>query len=324
MAPSFQPLVAYMEDLQESLSASAAATLVLQDGRVLVEWYGGRPAQPGARYNVASVRKTYLGLALALAIHEGRVDGLDDPVHRYLPDPQGLLSGTTLRHLVTHTHGLVQQDGLFRRAFAPGSGWQYNNVGIDLLCRVIAGVTGQTPAALITARVLLPAGLQETGWCSQPSGELIPDVFDPAEPPRLRLGLPDGTDSNLYVSPRDLLRWGELHLNRGRIGGEQILPADLFEQTTRVQSPALVDPDLPQNGFCWWVKGRDAGLSEIGADVPVGSYQALGINGCACLVVPELNAVAVRMLNKIGNPPGYDYLQDIRTFGNIVCRLLSR
>ncbi|MFC4102317.1 hypothetical protein [Paenibacillus xanthanilyticus] len=45
--------------------------------------------------------------------------------------------------------------------------------------------------------------------------------------------------------------------------------------------------------------------------------QMLGITGCACLVVPEYDAVVVRMYNQLRNPPGYDYLRDIRQFGNL-------
>ncbi|GIP18084.1 hypothetical protein J40TS1_37260 [Paenibacillus montaniterrae] len=60
-------------------------------------------------------------------------------------------------------------------------------------------------------------------------------------------------------------------------------------------------------------------MTELGDKLPIGSYQSLGITGCACLVIPELNVVAARMYNQTKpNPAGYDYLADIKTFGNMV------
>jgi hypothetical protein len=61
---------------------------------------------------------------------------------------------------------------------------------------------------------------------------------------------------------------------------------------------------------------------ELEEDVPKSAYQILGASGCTCLVIPEYDAVAVRMYNKVGNPPGYDYLRDIKNFGNLVSSLL--
>ncbi|WP_245699673.1 hypothetical protein [Paenibacillus glacialis] len=41
------------------------------------------------------------------------------------------------------------------------------------------------------------------------------------------------------------------------------------------------------------------------------------------MVVPEYDAVVVRMYNQLGNPDGYDYLKDLREFGDIANDLLS-
>lgn len=58
--------------------------------------------------------------------------------------------------------------------------------------------------------------------------------------------------------------------------------------------------------------------SEIGESVPEGSFQVLGYTGVTLLVIPQFNLVAVRAFNSFGSPAGYDYLEDVRTFGDTI------
>lgn len=133
----------------------------------------------------------------------------------------------------------------------------------------------------------------------------------------------DGSESNLFVSARDLARWGSLHLNKGRIDGKQFLPEQIFTQTTSIISPPLHE-DEPRNGYFWFVQDKGRAWSEIGDELPPGTFQSLGITGCTCLVIPERKIVAVRMFNQVGpNPSGYNYLQDIKAFGHLVYSLTS-
>ncbi len=55
-----------------------------------------------------------------------------------------------------------------------------------------------------------------------------------------------------------------------------------------------------------------------------GSFQILGYTGVTLLVIPEENLVAVRMFNSFGSPEGFDYLSDVRSFGNTVVDCLEK
>ncbi|SFJ03726.1 Beta-lactamase [Paenibacillus sp. UNC496MF] len=133
-AGAFRRLDAYMAEARERLSTGSALCVVRGDD-VVHEAYGGRHgAEPGSRpidavsqFHLASVRKTYLGFAVSLAIEEGRIASLDDAAADYLEDAGEVpLAGITLRHLLTHTHGL-RRGGEAGREFPPGTGWSYNN-----------------------------------------------------------------------------------------------------------------------------------------------------------------------------------------------------
>ncbi|MFD2614994.1 serine hydrolase [Paenibacillus gansuensis] len=181
-----------------------------------------------------------------------------------------------------------------------------------MLIKIIHKVFLQPLAVVIKERVLEPYQLLETGW-RKDNHESLVWVNDSCAGEQ-------GEEANLFVSTRDLGFWGYLHLTKGNYEGKQILPTSIFEETIKIATPATLDDDLPRNGFFWWVQDRPQASSELGGRLPKGSFQSLGFYGNAVLVIPEYNVVAVRMLNQLNrNPAGYDYLQDIQTFGNMVC-----
>ncbi|XID95004.1 serine hydrolase domain-containing protein [Paenibacillaceae bacterium WGS1546] len=317
----FNSLNQYIFEIQNLVSASAASVLIIQDGVIVNEWYYGshehtehsRKVDEKSQFNIASIRKTYLGFAISLALYEGKIKSLNDFIFDYLDDlDEDVIAGTTIRHLLTHTHGL---NGPWKRVFPAGTDWKYNNAGVNLLIRIVQKVFDRPLARVIEDEVLKPYGLSETGWRKENSENLVWVNESYAGE--------QGGEANLFVSTRELAFWGYLHLTKGKYKGEQIVPKPVFEQAVRIITPSALDNALPRNGFFWWVQDKPRPMSELGGRLPKGSIQSLGIFGTALLVIPEHNVVAVRMLNQTErNPTGYDYLKDIQTFGNRVLECL--
>ncbi|MCC3371582.1 serine hydrolase [Cohnella sp. REN36] len=320
----------YASGMRKEIGATAAAICLVQHGRPVYEWYEGthdenpdsRPVDARSQFNVGSVRKTYLALAVSLLIEQKRIRRLDDPIAAYLPEYGNSAAGSrTLRHLLTHTHGLSLSDGRYHPVFEPGTRWAYGNAGIALLFELVGRLTDSTLSEFVQCEILGPAELRETGWRTAKTPALIYNDYDRPDP---RAGPNDsaaGDQSNLFATARDLAGWGLLHLRKGVVGGRQALPAAAFDRATALQTPSSLPANWPRHGLIWWLQA-DVPRNEIGDAVPPGSYQTLGITGCACLVIPAYDAVVVRMYNQLENPPGYDYLQDIRTFGNKAAVLL--
>lgn len=326
----FRALHQYVQNVQRKIGATAAAAYVIRNGQVALERYSGRhaeavdsrPVDRYSRFNVGSVRKTYLGLAVSLLIDQGLIASIDQEIGHYLPEYERAASGVTLRHLLTHTHGLIDSEGILGREFEPGESWAYRNAGIDLLIQLVYRVSGRTLSAFLHEHVFRPYGLAETGWETAYRETLIYNYYDD---PHAWVGPNDsdaGDQSNLFVSAKDLAKWGYLHLRRGSLDGERSLPPATFERVTSAQTPDIVPARWPRNGFLWWLQ-HDTPLNQLGERLPNGSYLVLGITGCACIVVPEYDAVVVRMYNQLRNPDGYDYLDDIRAFGNLAGDLLQ-
>jgi CubicO group peptidase (beta-lactamase class C family) len=319
----FTEINQHVLETKNLISASAASTFIIQNDCIVNEWYSGyhqnttnsRLVDAESRFNVASIRKTYLGLAVSLAINEGKIKSLNDWITDYLDDlDEDVLSSTTIRHLLTHTHGLQGQN---KRIFPPGTDWKYNNAGVNLLIRIIQKVFEQPLARVVEERVFLPYGFTKTGWIKENNEKLVclNETY---------LGNQAG-EANLFVSTRELAYWGYLHLTRGKWKGQQIIPSSVFDQAVSIATPSNLDECLPRNGFFWWVQDKPQPKSELGNQIPTGSFQSLGLYGNVCLVIPDYRVVAVRMLNQSEpNPPEFDYIKDIQGFGNKVCKCILK
>lgn len=331
----FDELDLYVQQMQAQTASTASAIYVIHKDNVVHERYWGRHSErPDARavdertqFNVASIRKTYLALAISLLMEQGLIESIDDAITGYLPDDAGVASGVTLRHLLTHTHGLNvdRQEGTLVKEFEAGTSWAYRNAGIGLLIQLVHRLSGQTLSSFLQQQLFGPAGLNETGWRTARDELLIYNYYDSEDN---WVGPSDscaGDQSNLFVSARELAAWGHLHLHRGKLcqNGEPLFPQAVFDRILTVQTPDSVPQFMPRNGFIWWLQ-HDTPSNEIGEHLPEGSFQVLGITGCACLVIPRYEAVVVRMYNQLRNPGNYDYLADIRTFGNIALAGISK
>lgn len=325
---NFNSLVYYADEINHLNSGSASAIVIIHKDKVVTEHYSGyhshqakaRKIQQDSMFCLASVRKSYIGFVLAYLLNEGIISSIDEPVTKYLNDLNAIVaSGLTIRHLLTHTHGLIaSENGTQLRSFEPGTNWHYNNEGIRLLEELIMRVTDKSIEEFIQEKVCEPLGFQHTLWPKEQDERLVGVINDQSSIEEYPLGAQ-------FASAMDLAYWGYLHLKKGFINGKQVLPSQIFEMATKVQSPVFKDEHLPQNGFLWYVKEREASRSEIGAKVPVQSYQIIGITGALLLIIPQYDIVAVRMYNKLYNYGGIEhYLFYLREFGNKLMECLNR
>lgn len=313
-------------------SATAYGMYVLRRGEVAGEYYAGSrraganavPVDPAARFNVYSVRKAYIGFATAWAIQHGFFRSVDDRLAQYVDsEPKSVLGDTTIRHVLTHSHGLDGEPGKVFRRFAPGRQWHYTNTGTHLLGEALLTATGESVATLLRRLIFEPLSFVETGWETAEGEALVADSGSGGKRLPLTLGDDGGTGRNLYVSARELARFGWLHLSRGRLadappGAARVEP-EAFALAGTLQTPQEFARRQPRHGFFWWMQTGGPDRSEIGARVPVGSYQIVGMSGCVCLVVPSLELVAVRVYNGLGGNR-LSFVRDVKDFGNDIVK----
>ncbi|MEK4627764.1 MAG: serine hydrolase domain-containing protein [Carnobacterium inhibens] len=324
----FEDVHTHVMESAEKLGASGGAIFIIRNDKIVTESYFGkqsnekyaRDVQVDTQFHIASVRKAYIGFAASYAIYRGYFS-IDDPVKQFVDDShQSAYEGVTIRHLLTHTHGLKICDvNKLVSEYKPGESWAYRGPSIDLLTMIIKKTTGLSVAEIIKSQVIEPLGFQSTEWIrmSKPHLKIADAIRDADNPFWTETDVVDGSGMNMYVSAKELALLGYIHLTEGKWGGKQIIPREIIQMATSIQTP---NPTLPiqKNGFLWFVKDTNHSFNQIGDTVPKGSYQLLGYTNVALLVIPEENVVAVRMLNRYGSSEGYDYLSDIRSFGDTV------
>ena len=326
---TYDKLISWVENIKEKNHSSATALCIIKDNKIVLEHYSGhhsntstnKKVTASSQFNVASARKSYLGLMVAYALYEGKINSIDDEAIKYFKDfDSALLGKTTIRHLVTHSHGLGEtNDGTIFREFEPGQAWAYRDINVRMITRLIYQLYNKSFPELLKERVFDLADFKETGWRIQQDENLVKVVNNPSEDAISEIGtVDDGTEKNLFVSAREFAQWGNLHLNRGMINSKKIVPKEVIKIATSVQSPTFVNKELPQNGLFWFVQNDPALLSELGERVPKGSFQILGITGPTILVIPEYNVVVAKMYNKRYNYGGDNYLYYLREFSNLV------
>ena len=145
-----------------------------------------------AVYRIASMTKSFTCAAILILRDEGRL-ALDDPIARHAPElahlrgPTGDAPPITIRHLMTMSGGLATDDPWADRhldvtdaaldrwlapgagfAEAPGTAFEYSNLGFGLLGRVVRHITGAPLQKLVTDRLLGPLGMTRTTWTAPP------------------------------------------------------------------------------------------------------------------------------------------------------------
>ncbi|KGA80625.1 hypothetical protein KQ41_17355 [Lysinibacillus fusiformis] len=328
MTVSFEKVRNSVENTFHTLDCTGAALILFHNNEMQVEQYWGRQSnkenvrsiQADTKFHLASCRKSYIAFAVAFAIFHGYIQSIDDEISLYLaPEQQKeVFKGITIRHLVTHSHGLAYINGEDIRTFAPGTNWAYRGRNIELIAAIIQFATKRNIADIVNEEVFKPLNLTETNWYNE-----LDETF--AEVIREQNGEfwsvssnIDGSQMNMYASAREFAQWGLLHLNTGKYNGKQLIQPEILKLATTIHSPSFPTPDLPENDFLWYVKGSERKRSEIGALVPKGAFQILGYTTVTLLVIPSEKIVAVRAFNSFGSPEGYDYLADVRSFGDSI------
>ena len=116
---------AKLQEARDYALTGGGSGCIIRGGKVVMSWGDRRQ-----KYNLYSTTKSIGGIALALAIVDGKVS-LDDRMRDYLssggvpPESNNAawLEKITLRHLATHTAGFEKTRGWCELRFEPGTGW---------------------------------------------------------------------------------------------------------------------------------------------------------------------------------------------------------
>ena len=258
-----------------------ASVLVVRDGVPIVRrGYGfadleaHRAATPRTNYRLASVTKQFTAACILLLAGDGRL-GLDDRVRHWLPGLPAAADTITIRHLLTHTGGLIDYEDIMppgrttqlrdadvlhllesqdRLYFAPGSRYRYSNGGYALLALIVEKAAGESFQAFLRQRIFVPLGMSDTlAYVKQ--GPPVPDraygytgthgTWTRTDQSLTSAVLGDG---GIYSSIDDLAKWDAALYDDRLLGEESRRLA--FTPWTKTDDPAV------GYGFGWRITGE--------------------------------------------------------------------
>lgn len=266
------------------------AFIVLQSGRMAVEWYFDDFTQDSLWY-WASAGKVVTGALIGKAADEGYL-GLENPTSDYLGEgwtdcPETEPDITVLNQL-TMTSGL--DDGVLNPDCTlpaclgclddPGARWAYHNGVYSQLTEVLSEATGMGHNLYLATRLNQPIGT---------SMFYLPSEFNRV----------------LFSKPRDMARFGLLALRHGIWAGDTILPPGYLAQAMS-PSQAL----NPSYGHLWWLNGQSAYQlattqlvlpGPLIPSAPSDLVAGLGKDDQKLYVIPSADRVIIRMGNDAGD-----------------------
>jgi CubicO group peptidase (beta-lactamase class C family) len=274
------------------------AFLIVQDGAIRYEEYLGGTGPQDLRTSFSSV-KSVVSTLIGLAIEDGAIGSVDDPIVAYVPelaDRDPRFTDITIRDLLTMSSGLryVERSlpwsddaqtyyGTDLRGTAlsarverpPGEAFLYNNYNLLLEGLILERATGQGVADYLSERLWQPMGAEaDASW----SLDSTWSGFEKME-------------SGLNAIPRDYARFGLLFADGGRVGDRQVVPEEwVAAATARGEGSGPV----AYYGFHWWTGSFDGTL------LPDGHFLAAGNFGQYVYVAPDRGAVIVRLGDAYG------------------------
>lgn len=260
------------------------AVLVAQRGQLVGESYGNGMG-PNISFNVRSVSKSVVSALVGIALAEGALQSVDQPIADFYPHIPNNKRAITIRHLLTMSAGFdfVENSTQSNRVYQgrswtanalawpmrarPGEKFGYATIATHLLADVLTRATATDLAVYARASLFDPLGIVLHGFTRAPEGTVM-------------------GGSGFQMTPRGMATFGQLYLQRGNWLGRQIVPEEWIAQSWTMRFGPWRDRSAGAKngyGYLWWLKrfcGHDAFIAE-------------GWGGHFIVVLPSLNAVIV-------------------------------
>jgi CubicO group peptidase (beta-lactamase class C family) len=273
------------------------SVLLWRRGRLVFEeyFYGFSRERP---HQLRSATKSFHSALLGIAVDAGKIRDDRQPIAELLPWPVSSLANPdprkaaiTVGDLLSMRTGLAcnDRDGSspgneqliysqpdwarftmdLPMVAAPGTVARYCSGGVHVAGRLVERATGKDLLTFAREKLFEPLGFKNYKWPYQP----VPKNA--------------GTFGQLYLRPRDMLKFGILVLDQGRWKGRQIISRGWIERSTQ----PLTRIGSKEYGYFWW--RQTFPLNAGGRRQDVETILASGNGGQKIFIVPSLQLVAV-------------------------------
>ncbi|MBI4945266.1 MAG: serine hydrolase [Bacteroidetes bacterium] len=283
----------YMGDMAKM--QTIAYLIVKEDSIRHEEYWGGY--SDTSHTSSFSMAKTFISILVGIAIEEGKIKSIDEPVGDFIPEyKEGNKCKITIRHLLSMSSGInfdesyINPIGFAAEAYygsdlrklifkydatdEPGKVFEYKSGNTQLLGFVLRKATGMSVSDYASEKLWKPIEAEHDAYWS--------------------LDHKDG-DEKAYCcfnsNVRDFARIGKLYLDSGRWNGKQVVPEKYVLESIQ-PAPTLDKDEQSKNnryGYSWWLVPNYKGHNI---------FYARGILGQYIIMIPDLKMIVVRLGKK--------------------------
>lgn len=272
--------------------------------------------------NIYSATKTIVGLLTGIALDEGKIHSLDDPVSRYIPAyTKGMQADVTLRHLLTMSGGMAW-DEAYASLFSVTTHGYYGNDLYDLVTGLEVVDKPGVQYSYRSGETQLLAFVIEAATGQTLSDYAEKKLWKPMQAERDAYWLLDKKDGDekafccFHTTARDVARFARLLLHHGNWQGRQLVSEAYMNELMR---PASYLKDQ-------W--GKDT-LSYYGFQTWIMDYHGMrcpylrGMLGQYIIAIPEMDAIVVRLGRKRCDVYDREITTDITRYMDIAMKILK-
>jgi len=262
---------------------SLRSLIIQQNGEILSERYF-KERSANRAFNIKSASKSIIGLLTGIAVDEGFIPSIEEPISTYFPEyfqdnPNPKKESITVRNLLSMQAGLRSTSSGNYGAWVISNNWVdyaldqdfitdidgrmvYSTGTSHLLSVIITKATGMSTKAFAEEYLFDPMNIEIGGWDRDPQGYYM-------------------GGNNMAMKPSDLLKIGQMLIDDGIWEGQQIISKEWIVDSFKTYTYSNYNPY--GYGYQWWNK-ETAGYT---------TFFAWGHGGQYIMMIPELDAVVV-------------------------------
>ena len=251
------------------------AAILIQGNNIIAEFYG-EGYDKDSLATSWSVAKSFTSTLIGIAIDEGYINSINDPITDYLPEWKGKdQDNILLKHLLAMQSGMddhplagvVFSTNMVKYSLdrdvlrSPETSFSYSNEDSMLLGEIIKNATGLSVQDYADKKLFDILDVKDKWWTDQ-AGNTV-------------------TYASLDMTPRDFAKFGLMIAQDGNWENKEVVSSDWLESATNNYN------DLAPYGFQWWT-------SNSPDEKEYNFFSAKGLDGQLIYVWPEIDLVFVR------------------------------
>lgn len=279
------------------------AFLVIRNDSILYERYLNKYEEEDIVASF-SMAKSVISILIGIAIDEGKILSVDEPVTNYIPElAANGFDKVTIKHLLQMTSGLDYNEGYFnpfgnvatfyygtklrkevsklKLKHEPGEKFEYLSGNTQILGLVLErAIKDKTISEYLEEKLWIPLEMEyDASWSIDRKKDGIEKAY-----------------CCLNARAKDFAKIGRLYLNKGNWNGKQIVSEEWVAASTKVDRS---EGSVNYYQYQWWLPSEN------------GDFMARGILGQYVYVYPDKDLVIVRLGKKEAKANWFKVLTDL-------------